>query len=76
MIETVKLTSPCNRYRVYLEAEFSTHCDEEAGYCQGNLEDFKIDYWEFDTIEEQPDEQNPDLSWVTSEYVELYGEVL
>lgn len=76
MTETVKLTSPCNRYVVYLEADYSTERDDDAGYCQGYLEDFKIDYWEFDTIEEQPDENNPNLSWVTREYVELYGEVL
>lgn len=76
MAEIIKLISPCNRYRVYLEADYSTESDNNAGYCQAKLEGYKIESYEFDTIEEQPDEDNPDLTWVTNEYVELYGEVL
>jgi len=69
------ITSPCGRYTVFLDVIFDEHEDDEVGYAVAIPTDFTVTGYEFDTIEEQPDEDNPDLSWLDLDYLEAYLEI-
>lgn len=70
--ESASMPSPCGRYTVQLDLDIHYDYEEETDYAEATVEGFTITGYEFDTIEEQPDESNPDMSWVTIDYLETY----
>jgi len=71
-IEQTSIKSPCGRYTVYLDVDFEGLEDYDTGYAEAIPTSFTVTGYEFDTLEEQPDEDNPDLSWLDLDYLETY----